>query len=66
MQLEETPLEGTLVVFDGTVPMSANRSKLQMPDNHRNLRSHTWCRRIRWPLFGHAAERRPLKVLEMQ
>ena len=55
VQLEETPLDGTLVVFDGTVPMAVFKT----PDNHRNIRLNTWWRRIRWPLFGHAGRAPP-------
>ena len=47
VQIEETPLDGTLVVFDGTVPLAV----LKTPDNYRNLRFNTWWRRIRWPFF---------------
>ena len=40
VQIEETPLDGTLVVFDGTVPLAV----LKTPDNYRNLRFNTWWR----------------------
>ena len=48
VQIEETPLDGTLVVFDGTVPLAV----LKTPDNYRNLQLNTSWRCIRWPFFS--------------
>jgi hypothetical protein len=48
VQLEETPIGGMLVVFDGTVPLAV----LKTPDNYRNLQLNTSWRCIRWPFFS--------------
>ena len=48
VQIEETPIDGTLVVFDGTVPLAV----LKTPDNYRNLQLNTSWQCIRWPFFS--------------
>jgi hypothetical protein len=48
VQLEETPIGGMLVVFDGTVPLTV----LKTPDNYRNLQLNTSWQCIRWPFFS--------------
>ena len=48
VQLEESPIGGMLVVFDGTVPLAV----LKTPDNYRNLQLNTSWQCIRWPFFS--------------